>query len=214
MIAALFVYIYWMVYRYMLSIDSRVGADNRQLQHDEFLASPGQVKDTSIGWHQDSEWTLPYLWVSPDTLSEHDWDISELIWRLYCFRVDVRGDGTYYADPSKVGTISVRLYAASDKHHVNSSVFLRRPIISRGSMIRRLSSYAGLAAGVRRQHPTRMVTGCVEGFEWLTVNESPYLEFIFQYFKCEHNLFTCLITLILYSLIRCFEVQVNAITNF
>ncbi|KAF8501261.1 hypothetical protein JB92DRAFT_873575 [Gautieria morchelliformis] len=140
------------------------------IQHDEYLASPGRVNDISIGWHEDARRTYPYQWVTPEKLH-------------------VRANGTYYADPSKVGVVTIRLYPALEGHHVKSNVFLRSPIISRGDLVRRLSYYARLADPRSMHHPTRTVIGCVSNFEWLDVNDEPFLEFNFQYYKRKRLLF-------------------------
>jgi hypothetical protein len=97
----------------------------------------------------------------------------------------VRCDGTQNADAHKVGIIGVRLYAAPDDYHVQQNVFLKKPVLSRGWLVRRLTHYSGLAESVsRRQHPTRTVLGSWKRFEWLCAGE-PFLEFNFQYFGSE-----------------------------
>jgi hypothetical protein len=101
----------------------------------------------------------------------------------------IRAHGTHYADPSKVGVVAIRLYPALEEHHVESNVFLRSPIISRGCLVRRLSYYARLADPRVMHHPTRTVIGCVSNFEWLEVSDEPFLEFNFQYYKRERLLF-------------------------
>ena len=124
------------------------------------------------------------------------WDtFSTLKGRVTSFLLStgVRGDGTTYADPAKVGIISIRLYPATEAHRVGSVVFLRRPLISRGCMVRTLSCYARLADARRIPHPTRTVIGCVKAFDWLEVSEEPFLEFNFQYFKRGQLLFYTLI---------------------